>query len=171
MTAATLPQQRQSQQPQQPQRQITSAPLMSSNWQWAAACSELNWSTPSDSPHNPETFFPKREAGGQCGPAKSICRGCPVREVCLVEGLRQPSGVWGGLSEKERREAYRMVREGVGVKEILAHFDAMPPRRRRMRASTDARVDYLGAQSHDTATLTPLGDPLSAYPLPNLSLT
>ncbi|MFI6447215.1 WhiB family transcriptional regulator [Kitasatospora sp. NPDC050543] len=37
--------------------------------------------------------------------AKEVCRGCPVREECLRHALRtrEPYGVWGGLSEDERR--------------------------------------------------------------------
>jgi WhiB family transcriptional regulator, redox-sensing transcriptional regulator len=37
--------------------------------------------------------------------AKAICRGCEVRTECLeyaVE-IREPHGIWGGLSEAERR--------------------------------------------------------------------
>ena len=37
--------------------------------------------------------------------AKAICRGCPVRAQCLEYALaiREPHGIWGGLSEAERR--------------------------------------------------------------------
>ncbi len=37
--------------------------------------------------------------------AKSVCRGCPVKEACLDYALRthEPHGVWGGLNEFERR--------------------------------------------------------------------
>lgn len=37
--------------------------------------------------------------------AKAICRPCPARERCLAEALtdRTPAGVWGGLTESERR--------------------------------------------------------------------
>ncbi|GAA1475101.1 WhiB family transcriptional regulator [Corynebacterium felinum] len=38
--------------------------------------------------------------------AKSICRGCPVRQDCLEHALtyHEPYGVWGGLNESERWE-------------------------------------------------------------------
>jgi len=37
--------------------------------------------------------------------AKAICRGCGVREDCLAYALEiaEPHGIWGGLSEVERR--------------------------------------------------------------------
>lgn len=37
--------------------------------------------------------------------AKAICAGCPVVEECLAYALaiREQHGIWGGLSEKERR--------------------------------------------------------------------
>lgn len=37
--------------------------------------------------------------------AKSVCRACPVREQCLEYAIKNniPYGVWGGLSERERR--------------------------------------------------------------------
>ena len=38
-------------------------------------------------------------------PAKRVCRGCEVRAECLQEALDRGErfGVWGGLSERERR--------------------------------------------------------------------
>lgn len=37
--------------------------------------------------------------------AKAICAQCSVREPCLAYALRirEPHGVWGGLTESERR--------------------------------------------------------------------
>jgi WhiB family redox-sensing transcriptional regulator len=41
--------------------------------------------------------------------AKAVCRRCPVVQSCLDWALRsgQDSGVWGGLSEDERRALKR----------------------------------------------------------------
>ena len=38
--------------------------------------------------------------------AKDICRGCSVREPCLeyAVSIREPHGIWGGLSELERKQ-------------------------------------------------------------------
>ena len=37
--------------------------------------------------------------------AKSICRMCPVKSPCLEYAMeiREPYGIWGGLTEAERR--------------------------------------------------------------------
>jgi WhiB family redox-sensing transcriptional regulator len=41
--------------------------------------------------------------------AKTVCRGCPVRTECLADALdnRVEFGVWGGLTERERRAVLR----------------------------------------------------------------
>jgi WhiB family redox-sensing transcriptional regulator len=52
---------------------------------------------------DPEAFFPKK--GGSTQFPKSVCRRCPVRQKCLDYALdnREQFGIWGGLSERERR--------------------------------------------------------------------
>lgn len=42
-------------------------------------------------------------------PAREICRGCPVLKECLAEALdeRIEWGVWGGMTERERRSLLR----------------------------------------------------------------
>ncbi|MFC4335828.1 WhiB family transcriptional regulator [Salininema proteolyticum] len=57
---------------------------------------------------DPELFFPIGDSGpalSQVELAKSVCNRCPVRESCLEWALAtgQDAGVWGGLSELERR--------------------------------------------------------------------
>jgi len=63
---------------------------------------------------DPETFFP--EKGGSTRPAKRICAGCEVRADCLEYALENDErfGVWGGLSERERR---RLKRERESLEE------------------------------------------------------
>lgn len=62
-------------------------------WRDLAACKSAD----------PNLFFPER--GQDVGPAKRICRDCPVREECLDFALskRIKEGVWGGTSERQRR--------------------------------------------------------------------
>jgi len=50
-----------------------------------------------------EVFFPGR--GESAGPARRVCAGCPVRQPCLDYAItnRIAYGVWGGLTERERR--------------------------------------------------------------------
>ena len=52
---------------------------------------------------NADLFFPER--GEPTAPAKKVCFGCVVREDCLEYALEagEKWGVWGGLSERERR--------------------------------------------------------------------
>ena len=64
---------------------------------------------------NPELFFPIGTSGPalmQLKQAKAVCGGCPVQSVCLewavLAGIDH--GVWGGLSEDERRAIVSCVR-------------------------------------------------------------
>jgi len=58
---------------------------------------------------DPEAFFP--EKGGSTREAKQICAACPVRNECLDHALAHDErfGIWGGLSERERRRAKRLT--------------------------------------------------------------
>jgi len=48
-------------------------------------------------------FFPPD--GGSAEPGRRICAQCPVREPCLDYAVSNGivHGIWGGLSERERR--------------------------------------------------------------------
>jgi WhiB family redox-sensing transcriptional regulator len=50
-----------------------------------------------------DLFFP--QGPGDEARAKALCRSCPVRWSCLAYALknRVEHGVWGGLSDRERR--------------------------------------------------------------------
>ena len=56
---------------------------------------------------DPDLFFPER--GASTREAKEVCRGCVVREDCLEFALAngEKFGIWGGLSERERRRSRR----------------------------------------------------------------
>lgn len=66
-------------------------------WQEEALCAQTD----------PEAFFP--EKGGSTREAKRVCQGCTVRVQCLEYALAQDErfGIWGGLSERERRKLKR----------------------------------------------------------------
>ena len=53
---------------------------------------------------DPDAFYP--EKGGSTREAKRICLGCEVKDECLQYALehRERFGIWGGLSERERRK-------------------------------------------------------------------
>ncbi|MFZ4584680.1 MAG: WhiB family transcriptional regulator [Acidimicrobiia bacterium] len=56
---------------------------------------------------DPDLFFPER--GASTREAKSVCGGCEVRIECLEYALDngEKFGIWGGLSERERRRLRR----------------------------------------------------------------
>jgi WhiB family transcriptional regulator, redox-sensing transcriptional regulator len=68
-------------------------------WQELALCAQTD----------PEAFFP--EKGGSTREAKRICQGCEVRDACLDYALAHDErfGIWGGLSERERRRLKRGI--------------------------------------------------------------
>lgn len=59
-----------------------------------------------------DLFFP--EKGGSTARAKAICLSCTVRTDCLDSALanQEGFGIWGGLSERERRRLTRHRRPG-----------------------------------------------------------
>jgi WhiB family redox-sensing transcriptional regulator len=67
------------------------------SWQERALCGQTD----------PEAFHP--EKGGSTKEAKKICTGCEVRPDCLAYALdhNERFGIWGGLSERERRRLKR----------------------------------------------------------------
>lgn len=52
-------------------------------------------------------FFPSTE--GEVARAIALCRQCPVRDACLdyARAHRIDDGVWGGMSERDRRRLRR----------------------------------------------------------------
>lgn len=56
---------------------------------------------------DPDLFFPER--GASTRTAKGICRECTVRADCLEFAIvsSEKFGIWGGLSERERRKIRR----------------------------------------------------------------
>ena len=54
----------------------------------------------------PSTFERKEESERREERAKAICQVCPVLGPCAdyALGIREPFGIWGGLTELERRE-------------------------------------------------------------------
>ena len=56
---------------------------------------------------DPDLFFPER--GASTKEAKEVCRGCVVQSDCLEYALAngEKFGIWGGMSERERRRLRR----------------------------------------------------------------
>jgi WhiB family redox-sensing transcriptional regulator len=77
------------------------------DWRHLAACRD----------EEPELFFPVGTNGPallQTAEARSVCLRCPVRSTCLSWALEsgQDTGIWGGLTEDERRALKRRNRTG-----------------------------------------------------------
>lgn len=64
---------------------------------------------------DPELFFPER--GASTREPKAVCRECEVRRECLTMAMNtgERHGIWGGMSERERRRLRRKL--GVTVVE------------------------------------------------------
>ena len=81
------------------------------DWRAEAACRD----------EDPELFFPLGDTGPalmQIEDAKSVCRSCAVTTDCLSWALEsgQEAGIWGGMSEAERRQwRRRSARTGLAL--------------------------------------------------------
>ena len=77
---------------------VPSRAVAASDSEWASrgACRDVD----------PESLF---VVGAAQHKAKAICMGCPVRIDCLADALdsRTEFGVWGGMTERERRTLLR----------------------------------------------------------------
>src|SRR5258708_7154767 len=80
------------------------------DWTARAACRNAD----------PDALFVQGAAQNR---AKLICRGCPVRTECLADALdnRIEFGVWGGMTERERRGLLRRRVDGVSRREMLGN--------------------------------------------------
>ena len=74
---------------------------LSRAWQHLGACRSMD----TEVFFPPVAFEPKAEREAREAAAKAICADCEVRVECLEWSLEieEPHGVWGGLSESERR--------------------------------------------------------------------
>ena len=79
--------------------ELPTQPTPPDYWQDRAACFGVD----------PDLFFPITEE--EAGPALTYCRVCPIREECLAWALKNGEryGVWGGLTEQQRRRLQRRV--------------------------------------------------------------
>jgi WhiB family redox-sensing transcriptional regulator len=76
---------------------LTEDDFLEKGWQDLANCLGVD----------PDLFFPER--GASTREAKEVCKGCSVRAECLEYALSNGErfGIWGGLSERERRRLRR----------------------------------------------------------------
>lgn len=78
------------------------------DWTASAACNTAD----------PDELF---VTGAAQNRAKAVCLGCPVRAECLADALdnRVEFGVWGGMTERERRAVLRRRPDVVSWKQLF----------------------------------------------------
>jgi WhiB family transcriptional regulator, redox-sensing transcriptional regulator len=79
-----------------------------SSWRINALCRDTD----------PDGLFVR---GAEQNKAKNVCMGCPVRAECLAEALdgRINFGIWGGMTERERRALLRRRPDVDNWRELL----------------------------------------------------
>jgi WhiB family transcriptional regulator, redox-sensing transcriptional regulator len=87
---------------------------------------------------DPDALFVQGAAQNR---AKAVCFGCPVRTECLADALdnRVEFGVWGGMTERERRA-------------LLRRRPNVTSWRRLLETARDAYED----EGHDGSSASPL---------------
>ncbi|WP_334588034.1 WhiB family transcriptional regulator [Streptomyces sp. B21-083] len=111
---------------------------MSTDWLDLGLCREDD---------EPDAWFPVGtgpQAKADEAHAKAVCWQCPARERCAWEAIerREPSGVWGGLSEGERRLILR--RRGVKLADPDPDPDEGGDRPRTLHTIWQARAAATG---------------------------
>lgn len=84
------------QQAEQKDRTRTDNAPVSHDWRQRGACRS-----------EPDAFFPDRSNREGIAKAKALCGACPVKKLCLAEGVSEGYGIWGGATENDRAK-YRL---------------------------------------------------------------
>lgn len=86
--------------------------LQDQSWAASAACATTS----------PDDLFVQ---GAAQRAARAVCYGCPVRLACLADALdnRVPFGVWGGMTERERRALLRRQPDVSSWRALLSSGD------------------------------------------------
>lgn len=90
---------------------------------------------------DPDVFFPNENNVYEAKTlryAKFVCMGCPIKLECREEGNRLDAvGVWGGMTEKERRRTRASVAPNPRVLELMRVANA---ERSRKAAESDMHI-------------------------------
>jgi WhiB family redox-sensing transcriptional regulator len=81
---------------------LSQAPILDQDWRSSGLCAATD----------PDLWF--AVGAVEHREAKSICRRCPVRSQCLAYAMEAPvdHGIWGGMTERERRRYRRKAANG-----------------------------------------------------------
>lgn len=88
-------------------------PSIDDTWQATAACRGLD----------PRLWFSDEQANDDQIEAVAVCSVCPAVGHCALASLSEPAGLWGGMTERNRRRLYRYLRLGV----VAATPEAVAP--------------------------------------------
>ena len=117
------------------------APLAIDRWWHLANCAHIDARTPLDEDSDSaraylrtDPFFPQR--GETATVAKVLCAACPVRLHCLIDGMREPWGIWGGFTVEERAMMRRGVKAARSKRPGPGHRFARVQKLRLWQAST-----------------------------------
>ena len=118
--------------------EVTVTVVQSEDWTMRAKCRGME-----------DALFP--DASDQKR-ARLLCSGCPVRFECLAEALdnRIEWGVWGGMTERERRLLLRQRTDVVSWTSILVgkqgpQVEALSAKRQAARRNDSKSVTSLGS--------------------------
>lgn len=109
------------------------------DWRFRGACRD----------QEPDLFWPIGESAAarqQVEEAKEVCEWCPVRRECLDWALeaRQDFGVWGGMSERERRVLHRRKAKAYGAHQVSAVDQIVTERLDLFQAAVGQGLDEAG---------------------------
>lgn len=91
--------------------------ITDTSWHTQAVCHCLD-------PYEAEIFFPMPRDHAAIAEAKALCALCPVQRECLNYALENDlhEGIWGGLTEAERRPWHDGLPQRLDYQRILAVF-------------------------------------------------
>ncbi|MEV6007297.1 WhiB family transcriptional regulator [Streptomyces sp. NPDC051976] len=92
--------------------------IADTNWHSAGACHGM------DVEDADAVFFPGPRDHEEIAEAKELCGWCPVRRECLAFALENTlkEGVWGGLTEAERRPLHDNLHQRLDYRRVTAFF-------------------------------------------------
>lgn len=83
-------------------------------WRDEALCAQID----------PEQWFPEKSMSRTAQVARKVCQTCPVQLACLTEALKSDEkfGVWGGVSERTRRDLHQAVKRGATPGDVATAY-------------------------------------------------